>query len=739
MKKSKYLIIGFMFLILSGVIIYSAELKVLFFPTQEMESSRELEYGALKKEFLIIQEITVTKEYLTAVEVAMVSWGMPYLNENTLMVLDTNYQTLYLQRFTNENLNKPQYMVFKFPEKIHVGKGNKVMICLSTSTGDKDSHLALPMMPTGKLGKLSMKPAANEDLIGTLKSSDQVFLLPGSLCLRTYESNFGFVNWFKIFLFFLASILTLLIVFAEKFQSFVVRLTFIPDIPEKIYVVLALIFGLSLVFINPPLQVPDEQDHLNRAYQIAEFNIFQFDSTVPASLIKLFDTFGRLNFNSLEKTNINEILSQRDVELNPQVRSALLARPFIFPYFPQASAMFIGKMFNCSPVILLYMGRIFNLLCSIAIIFLAIRTAPFFKWIFFLLGLMPMTLYLCASLSKDAMIISLSFLLISLILRFAYDQQKKISTKDLVILFAVSFLVATSRSIYAMLIGMFLLIPLSRIGSLKKYIIIFMSLIITVFLATQIETLKPLFQPKAAASTQTTMNLTSSPNALSSPASKPTPIENFERSDRNKSPEGINISVQKNFILNNPIQYLGILFNSVFISQRTFHLDSFVGMLGWLNRPLPKWLINFYLLILIATAFLLSNNDIKVGLINKLITASIFIAGVIFIETGLYLTWNPAKQNYIQDVQGRYFIAYAPLFFLLLYNTSLKKYLKIIFAPRKQKQVKIKRKLYKKPDSAAQINKQIALYNSYYLLIICFSVISLLSTVYVVLTGYYVV
>ena len=736
MKKRKYLTIGLIFLILSGVIIYSAKLTVLFFPTQEMELSSELEYGALKKEFLIIQEITVTKEYLTAVELAMVSWGMPYLNDNTLMVLDANYQTLYMKRFTNEDLVRPQYKIFEFPEKIHVGKGNKVMICLSTSTGDKDSHLALPMMPQGKLGKLSMKLAVNEDVIGTLKGSGQVFLLEGSLCLRTYESDFGFVNWFKIFLFFLASMLTLLVVFAEQFQSLVVRLTFVP---EKIYIVLALIFGLSLVFITPPLQVPDEQDHLNRSYQLTEFNIYQFDSTVPASLIKLFDTFGRLNFNPLEKTNINEILSQRNVELNPQNRLQLYIPKYIVPYLPQALGIFIGKMFNGSPLSLLYMGRIFNLLFSIALFFLAIRTAPFFKWILLLLGLMPMTLYLCASLSKDGMVISLSFLLISLFLRFAYDLQKEISTKDLIILFAVSFLVATSRSIYAILIGMFLLIPVGKIGSFKKYIIIFMSLIITAFLATQIETIKPLFQPKVAASTHSTMNLTLSPDLLSPPVSKSTPIDNLERSDRNKTPEGINSIKQRRFILNNPVQYLGIVFDSVFISQRTSHLDSFVGKLGWLNKPLPKWLINFYLLILIITAFFLSNNDIRIGLINKLIIAFIFIAGVIFIETGIYLIWNPVGQNYIQDVQGRYFIPYAPLFFLLLYNVSLEKYFKIIFAPRKKTKVKIKRKLFKKQGSVAQNNRQITPYNYFYLLIVCFSVISLLSTVYVVLTGYYVV
>ncbi|OGP66800.1 MAG: hypothetical protein A2031_00025 [Deltaproteobacteria bacterium RBG_19FT_COMBO_43_11] len=736
MKKNKRLIIALTILIISAVIIFFAKSTVIFFPSQEVESKGELEFGALTKDFLIIQEIPVTKEYLMAVELLLYSPDVQYWNENTLMLLDSNYRTLYTQRFTNENLNRPKYRVFEFPEKIRVGKGQKVILCLFSSTGDKNNHLSVTRNPMGKLGTLSVRPIVNDDVIGTLKDAGKIFLLEGSLCMRTYESNYGFLNWFKIFLFFLASFLALLILFAEKFQSFVVRLTFVP---EKIYIVLALVFGLLLVFITPPLQVPDEHDHLNRSYQLAELNIFQYESTVPASLIQMFNTFGGMNFNAFKKASIDEILSQRKVELNPQVRSAVFARPFIFPYIPQALGIFIGKTFNGSPVMLLYMGRIFNLLFSIVLIFLAIRTAPFFKWIFFLLGLMPMTLYLCASLSKDGLAISLAFLLIALFLQFAYDQQKKISKMDLVILFIVSFLVATTRSIYIILIGMFLLIPVYRIGLLKKYVLVLSCLIITVFLATQIGALKPLFQPKAAAATQPTMHLTLSSNALSTPAPTPIPVENFQRSDRPKfPPEGVNFIEQKRFILNNPIQYMGIIFNTVSYSS-TFYLDSFVGILGWLNKPLPKWHINLYLWILLITALLFSNKNIRITLTNKLIIASIFTAGVLLIETGLYLVWTPVGGNYILDVQGRYFIPYAPLFFLLLYNTSLEKYLNTIFAPRKKKQGKIKQKDLIKTAAIVQNNQQITLYNSCYLLIVCFSVLSLLSTVYVVLTGYYII
>ena len=55
--------------------IYSSKLTFTFFPTQELELSKELEFIALTKDFLVIQEVSVKKEYLTAVELAMVSSG----------------------------------------------------------------------------------------------------------------------------------------------------------------------------------------------------------------------------------------------------------------------------------------------------------------------------------------------------------------------------------------------------------------------------------------------------------------------------------------------------------------------------------------------------------------------------------------------------------------------------------------------------------------------------------------
>lgn len=39
---------------------------------------------------------------------------------------------------------------------------------------------------------------------------------------------------------------------------------------QKKYMVLALIFGMLFVFLTPPLQSPDEDSHLKKAYVMAE-------------------------------------------------------------------------------------------------------------------------------------------------------------------------------------------------------------------------------------------------------------------------------------------------------------------------------------------------------------------------------------------------------------------------------------------------------------------------------------
>lgn len=720
MKKPKNLIPGMIFLAVSGFVIFFSNLPVLLFPTQEVNSCGDAGTANLTKGYFYVQEATAARDWLVAADLAIHSMQPSVrLSDNMLTVLDSDYRTLYTERFTVENSASLGYQLFIFPKKIHIGKGRRIIFCLSPMTGvkgDKSNDLLPLSKPDGTLGKFSVKEAANNDVPGTLKGGGPDFPMKSTMCLRTYESNSGFFNWSKIFLFFMALLLATLIAFSDEFKQFVARMNFVP---EKIYITLALVFGLTMAFITPPLQTPDESSHFYRSYQISELNVFQYDASVPASLVKTATVLTRVNFMAYMKISLGEILAQRNVELDPSVRIAMELPPYIFPHLPQALGMFIGRQFKASPLTLIYAGRVFNLLFSVILIYFAIRTAPFFKWVFLLLGLMPMTLYLCASLAKDAMIFGLSFWLVACFLRCAYGEGNGVRARDLAGLFVLVFFTVAGRSVYIMIAGLFILIPVHRIGSLKRYIIVFACLMLTAYAATQVWSLRPLFKPSSSAPAATVLP----PDTV-----KPDP----DKPNASSAPSPVNpdFEAQKRFILKNPGQYLGILYETFFIRYRTLYLNTFVGRFGSMNKHLPDWQINLYLLVLLTTALLSYRQGVTMGAKGRFVPAGLFVAGLAVIATGMYIGWNTVGQDAVIGIQGRYFIPYAPLFFLALYNQSAERCLRFILPSGGKKQVKSRGGASGKAADAAEGRPDL-LCNFGYLLLVCFSVISLLSAVYV--------
>ena len=135
------------------------------------------------------------------------------------------------------------------------------------------------------------------------------------------------------------------------------------------------------------------------------------------------------------------------VKLEPTLRRTSSGPDLIVPYLPQVFGLLLGKLFSSSPVILMYFGRLMNLILSLLIIFLAIRITPIGKWTFFLLALMPKTLYMMASLSYDALVISTSFLLIALFLYYAF-KATEIRWKYIALLFFLILLLGLSKPPY---------------------------------------------------------------------------------------------------------------------------------------------------------------------------------------------------------------------------------------------------------------------------------------------------
>ena len=367
--------------------------------------------------------------------------------------------------------------------------------------------------------------------------------------------------------------------------------------PGRVFLIICTIFGIGFLLATPLFQVPDEPDHLLKSIHISKGEIIPEKSMVFVS------------------------------SYPPG------------PYVASASVIFVGKLVNFhSSDMIIYFARFANLLLYILIVYTAIKLTPVHKWVFFLLALMPMTLYEAASLSADSFTIAVSFLLIALFLKFSFDYGKKeLNREDILILFFAGLMIALSKQIYIVLLLLFFSIPSYKFKSRKRALSLFS--VISIPLLLIIEGWGFLIQGAYV------------------------PI----------LPE-ISFHGQIWFMFSHPIAFMQALLSS-FLHYAEYYLVSFVGTFGWLDNrldtPLPSVLVYIYWAVLILVS-LTDNTDLDINLKQKLVYLMTFSLSFLSIFVLEYIAWNPVGSNIIEGIYGRYFIPIAPLFFLLFYNNRFK-------------------------------------------------------------------
>ncbi|WP_017721847.1 DUF2142 domain-containing protein [Kamptonema formosum] len=459
--------------------------------------------------------------------------------------------------------------------------------------------------------------------------------------------------------------------------------------PATAFLAIGLCFGLIFLFLTPPFQVPDEQAHFYRAYQISEGHIVaqkragecagytnNFTSEMcvggllPTSLLTTVRSNKPIRFHPQNKQNPQDIFNLLKLPLEPQDRtflkfpgSALYSH---VPYLPQALAIAVGRLAHASPLALMYAGRLFNLMAWLGLEYLAIRIAPAGKWLLFLICLTPMSLFQAASLSADAVTNGLAHLLIAVFLKSAIEEDKPVERWDVALIFSLSLLLALSKQLYLPFVGMFLWVPVKKFGNLKTYLL-----------------------------TLSTLLLICLTGALS-----------WSYAVRHLyafNPAGSQIS----FILSQPLNFASILLNTLAVRGYDY-LQEFIGKLGWLDTPLPAFHIWSYMAVLVIVALAGSNSNVAltdrakaqlqtgaktqlqtgaktqlqtVGLkpnykqitgIQKAVAFSIFALNSLLMFILMYLSWNPVGALVIEGIQGRYFLPLAPLFFLVLSNPKVR-------------------------------------------------------------------
>lgn len=425
--------------------------------------------------------------------------------------------------------------------------------------------------------------------------------------------------------------------------------------PQKAFAVIGLLFGLVLVFLTPPFQSPDELPHFYRAYEVSELKFMaqkngaDIGDFLPISLKTTAESLDDVTAQPDKKVNVLKIFNALKTPLCPDERIFLnfhntaLYSPLA--YFPQAIGIGLARFFSVTPFILMYCGRITNLIVWLFLIFCAIRITPLAKWLFFLLALIPMSIFLSASLSPDALINGLSFLLIAFFFYCAINKNKSsVSKKDLLIILVLSVLLALLKQVYLVILFLFFLIPVKKVKNKFRY---FSSFCIIFLLSFTIASLWL--------------------SAIKEYAS----LIAF--------PPGICPGEQFSYILAQPLKCF-IFFIKTAI-RHLFYLRSFVGILGWFDTHLPIFVIVSYPIVLFVTSLFYNDDDIVPNKKQRLLAGLVVFITFMGIMVFSYVINTQVGRNEVLGVSGRYFIPVSPLLFIVFYGLlkPLKKKLKISF------------------------------------------------------------
>jgi uncharacterized membrane protein len=437
---------------------------------------------------------------------------------------------------------------------------------------------------------------------------------------------------------------------------------------EQVFVAIAVFFGSLLIFVTPPFQVADEYLHFYRAFQISEgqwiaqqqmgdcygySRYFEKETCLggklPRNLLTTVRESSRvdLRFHPEHKQSIRDIFAVLNLPLNRHDRLFIkfnttgLHPPI--PYLPQAIGIAIGNSLNFSPLLLLYLGRFSNLVTWIILSSLTLKITPIGKLLFFLLLLTPMSLFQASSLSADALTNGLAFFWMAMILHRIFNQDAQI--KSYRVLIIISTFLCLSKLAYFPLLLLPLLIPIqnreTRTKSYRMKISIFAINLLAIILWSSI--VDRIYVPLSA---------------------------------------GIFPDRQIEFILKHPIEFTGTILRT-FSQEGLDYLHQFIGVLGWIDTPLPWFQVGSYFAIIILVAVGDSNANMIISLKQKWAIAAIVATNAIVLSILAYL-WNPIGAKMIGGLQGRYFIPLSPLFFFLFYHPhiqlNLKKLPQIVFS-----------------------------------------------------------
>ena len=405
--------------------------------------------------------------------------------------------------------------------------------------------------------------------------------------------------------------------------------------PEIFVLVVLLFFGTFLAFKIPLGAGFDEETHLLRVWEMSSFEWIPNTKLSNQMHFPAFywdNSYRRQPILEPVKPDFWSTYAKTPIDGFGFVSENLTTRSVYSPLLllPQSLVMFFfGRVLHMPALTVLIAMRIAGLLFYTLLVWLAVRKAPYGKWMWAILVLSPMAIYQASTISTDAISNGIGFLFVSCCLLITTLPQ--IKWKQWIILgllFALLFLAKINMAILAFL--PFFILPASRFKMKRGLLLLG---ILTLLLAV-----------------------------LEVGGWNMLAYSRFYTALPGADP-----SAQLAYIITHPLSTIGLL-----ISDLGTHILSYLK--GWIadfgyGYWGPPWIIYLlYSLALITALFI--NGDTQPGKRTRLGLFLVF--GLSFLATimSLYISYTPVGSAEIQGVHGRYFTVIFPLLFLGIYGLS---------------------------------------------------------------------
>ncbi|MCI8659914.1 MAG: DUF2142 domain-containing protein [Lachnospiraceae bacterium] len=445
---------------------------------------------------------------------------------------------------------------------------------------------------------------------------------------------------------------------------------------EEIYPVAGLFLGLLYLFVLPPLSAPDEISHYISAYQLSgRLMGLPSNSRDGHVLVRAQDWFledvgedyiwgyedgYRVKEGTKDGSGKATVLGEplvektyrlihdtfRDGQKNRQEQGyAVSPYPPVVTtpaaYLPQAAGICLARILGLSSLWLAYLGRLGNLLFFVAVTWLAMKRMPFGKEVLFGVALLPMTLHLSASFSYDVWIMAGIFYFTALCLDLAFEAEQ-VKAADVAALGLVMALVGPCKMVYAVFMGLCLLIPVRKFGGWGKWAlsagVVFGAWAIVMVLING-QTVAMYVAPET------------------------------EHYIGWAQETGYSLGM----LVHQPRKWIQLFFNTAVWQAEQYHLTMIGAYLGNLDPVLdvPYVLVMALTGLLLCLAFKKPGEPLFLTGGKQLWIWTLCFGCVTATMLSMLLAWTPVDSPVISGVQGRYFLPFLPVFLMSLKNDML--------------------------------------------------------------------